>query len=341
MSVTIKDVAKHSGVGIATVSRVLSGTGSVSMEKKDRVMRAVRELNYIPNDNARNLRKNQGSMVLILAKSAENPFFQELIYSLSKILMLQGVGTEVHDVGPYGDEAAAAAAASGRGNLSGIVMLGGSFSYSNDLFTSIRVPCVLVTIKASPDVDSTLYSSIIVDDELEMENATEQLIQLGHKRIGLIYTKSSEDATPHTLRAQGYRRALEKHGIPFDARLVSPPLNPYWSGYEFGFSAMQGLLAANPDITGLVTTSDTIAVGAAKAVLASGRSIPGDLSIIGFDGAECAEYFHPSLDTVSQPVQQIAEHAAAALNQMLSGNGTSHTILKCNLIRRGSSRSLL
>ena len=91
MSVTIKDIAKAAGVSISTVSRVLSASQTVDQEKKERVMKAVRELNYIPNSNARNLRKTRTQTVMILAKTIDNPFFQKIIHNLGKVLMLGGL----------------------------------------------------------------------------------------------------------------------------------------------------------------------------------------------------------------------------------------------------------
>lgn len=338
MSVTIKDIAKAAGVSISTVSRVLTASQTVDQEKKERVMKAVRELNYIPNSNARNLRKTRSQTVMILAKTIENPFFQKIIHNLGKVLMLGGFSVEIRNVAKSDDEIAIAAREAKTSNPCGIILLGGTFGYSDEDFRAIGVPCVLVTIKARESVNPNYYASVIIDDVAEMRKATEYLIGLGHRRIGCIFTKIHEENTPNTLRVKGYMQALEAHGIAVDPQLMAPPLQGNQNGYEFGFNSMVRLMERNPDLTAVVAMSDVLAIGAAKAVVASGRRIPEDISVIGFDGTNEAEYWNPSLDTVVQPVEQFSQKTADALFQMLNEKKTSHTVLQCSLINRGSCR---
>ena len=338
MSVTIKDIAAAAGVSVSTVSRVMTSSQSVDQEKKERVMKAVRELNYVPNNNARNLRKTQSQTVLVLAKSIENPFFRKIIQNLSKILQFRGLSLEIRSVAYSDDEIAVAAREAKNGNPCGIVLMGGSFGYTDDDFRTIGVPCVLVSIKAHQRVNPDFYSSVIIDDKAEMKKATEYLVELGHRRIGCIYSKGEDEVTPNTLRAEGYVQALEEHGIAFDPQLLCSPFQGAQSGYEFAFDAMMRLIERNPDMTAVVAVSDVLAIGAAKAIVASGRRIPEDISVIGFDGTDEAEYYNPSLDTVAQPVEQFAQKVGEALLQMLTMKKTSHTVLDCNLLNRGSCR---
>lgn len=339
MSTTIKDIARAAGVSISTVSRVLTSSQPVDQDKKERVMKAVRELNYVPNNNARNLRKTQSQTVMILVKSIENPFFQKIIHNLEKILMLRGLSVELRNVGKNDDEIALAAREAITNNPRAIILMGGSFGYTNEDFQAIRIPCVLVTIKAHERVDPALYSSVIIDDVAEMKKAVEYLIELGHRRIGCIFTKDNEEQNPNTLRAEGYIQAMKEHGIAYDPQLMGIALHGNQSGYEIAFNTMTRLMEKNPDMTAVVAMSDVLAIGAAKAIIASGRRIPEDISIIGFDGTDEAEYFNPSLDTVAQPVEQFAQKTADAIIKMLTAKKTTHIILECDLINRGSCRS--
>lgn len=337
MNVTIKDIAKLSGVGISTVSRVLNGSGPASVQTKQKVMDAVRELNYIPNTNARNLKLGQSKTILVLAKSIKNSYFQSLIGVIEKLVLLRGYGTEIRNVGALEDEMEFTKAEVRNSNYAGVVICGGTFGYKNEDFESIGVPCVLVTIKAADSVDPELYSSVLIDDKAEMRHATEHLIGLGHRRIGCIYCNVGDTVTPNLLRFEGYKEALQRNGIAFDPNLVSVPININASGYEFGFNMMKTLMDKNPDMTAVVAMADVMAIGAAKAALISGWRIPEDISIIGFDGIEAAEYFHPALDTISQPVHQMANSVVDAMSQMIQNGTTSHIVLKSNLIERGSS----
>ena len=339
MSPTIKDIAKAAGVSISTVSRVLTSSQTVDQEKKERVMKAVRELNYVPNNNARNLRKTQSQTVMILAKTIENPFFQKIIHSLEKLLVLRGYSLEIRNVGKNDDEMELARKEAKNSNPCGIVLMGGTFGYTDEDFRAVGIPCVLVTIKAHDRVNPEFYSSVIVDDVEEMKKATAYLVGLGHRRIGCIYTKNHEEDTPNTLRVRGYVQALKESRIGFDPQLIGAPLEGTQSGYEAGLNTMKRMMERNPDMTAVVAMSDVLAIGAAKAVVASGKRIPEDISIIGFDGTDEAEYWNPSLDTVAQPAEEFAQKTADALMQMITEKKTSHTVLDCNLINRGSCRT--
>ena len=128
---------------------------------------------------------------------------------------------------------------------------------------------------------------------------------------------------------------MEEHGIEYDPTLVTPH-NIVNSGYEFGFHSMKNLLEKNKDMTAVVTMADVMAIGAAKAALMEGLRIPEDMSIIGFDGVEEAEYYNPALDTIMQPAQQMAQQTVDALMEMLRGGQSSHIVLEATLTRRGT-----
>ncbi|ERI92990.1 transcriptional regulator, LacI family [Clostridiales bacterium oral taxon 876 str. F0540] len=338
MGVTIKDVAKLSGVGIATVSRVLNNSGISSNETKEKVMAAVRELNYVPNNNARSLRMVQSKTIALLVKGITNPFFQKMIHTIEQKVFLRGYHLEIRNVNYSDHEMSMAIKEVQDRNLNGVILMGGNFEYTNEDFNRLGVPCVLLTVSAGKDVDENLYSSVIIDDEAESYKATEYLINLGHRRIGCIYSTVGNIVTPNRLRFGGYKKALEANGIPFDPVLVSS-INVSESGYEFGFNMMKNLISRNKDMTAVVTMADTMAIGAAKAAISAGLRIPEDMSIIGFDGIEVAEYYNPSLDTICQPAEQMSLGAIDALFEMLQGGKTSHLVYEASLLKRGSCAS--
>ncbi len=335
MNATIKDIASAAGVGIATVSRVLNNSGTVSNNTREKVMQAVRELNYVPNNTARNLKLGNSKTIVLLAKSIVNPFFQKMIPVIERQVMLRGYHLDLRNVSYSEDEMEIAQREARDRSLGGIMIMGGKFGYSNEDFRRLGIPCVLITIQASEEVDKNLYSSVIIDDAKETKKAVVHLIELGHRRIGCISNTYGNVTTPNSLRFAGYRKALEEHGIPFEWNLVSSQ-NVVDSGYAFGFNMMKNLMAKNRDMTAVVTMADVMAVGAAKAVLTEGLRIPEDISIIGFDGIEELDYYNPALDTIVQPAQQMAQQAVDAMQGMINGSGTSHTVLEGNLLKRGS-----
>ncbi|MDT8718036.1 LacI family DNA-binding transcriptional regulator [Clostridium sp. 19966] len=339
MGVTIKDVARLSGVGIATVSRVLNNSGVTSNETREKVMAAVRELNYVPNNSARSLRMGQSRTIALLVKGITNPFFQKMIHTIEQKVIIRGYHLEIRNVNYSEHEMSMAMKEVQDRNLSGVILMGGNFEYVNEDFTRLGVPCVLLTVSAGKDVDKNLYSSVIIDDEAESYKATEYLINLGHRRIGCIFSTYGNIVTPNRLRFSGYKKALEAYGIPFDQVLVSA-VNVSESGYEFGFNMMKNLINRNKDMTAVVTMADIMAIGAAKAALSAGLRIPEDISIIGFDGIEVAEYYNPSLDTICQPAEQMSLGAIDALFEMLQSKETRHLVYEASLLKRGSCTSI-
>lgn len=341
MGITIKDIAKKSGVGISTVSRVINNTGYVSDEVRHKVTKVIRDYNYIPNSSARNLKANESKNIAILVKGITNPFFHKMIRVIEEKASLRGYSLIIQNVDDHVNELdLAIQEASGR-NLCGVIMMGGDLGYSAQHFRQLGIPCVLLTVSAGDDIPLELYSSVRIDDEKEGYRATEYLISLGHKNIGFIYDPLSDTLTPNQLRFMGYRRALEEHGIPFNPFLVADNTHaPFYSGYITGFNAMKQLHARNPEMTAVFAFADVLALGAIKAVFSMGLKVPDDISIIGFDGIDEGEFYTPSLDTIYQPASEMALSGIEFLFDMLQGGSSHHIVYDSVLAKRGSCRSI-
>lgn len=341
MSINIKDIARLAGVGISTVSRVINNTGSVSEATRKKVMDVVNAYNYIPNNSARNLKIAQSKNIALLVKGITNPFFNKMIRVIEQGVALRGYPLMIQNVDETQHELDIAIQERQDRNLCGVLIMGGSYNYSEEKFRQLSIPCVLITISAGEEVDPSLYSSVRIDDELEGYRATSYLISLGHRRIGFLHRTPSEDVTPNALRYNGYLRALKEHDIPFDPNLVAANLSTEDSGYKVGFQLMKQLYAKNRDMTAVFAFADILAIGAAKAVFSMGLRIPDDISIVGFDGIEMAEYYHPSLDTVYQPATEMALSSIEILFDMMQGGKSQHIVYDSVLLKRGSSRKVL
>lgn len=341
MGVTIKDIAKKSGVGISTVSRVINNTGYVSEEVRQKVMKVVRECNYIPNASARNLKINDSKNIAILVKGITNPFFNKMIRVIEEKAALRGYPLIIQNVDDHVNELDLAIREANSRNLCGVILMGGTFGYSADRFTQLGIPCVLVTVSASEDIPLDLYSSVKIDDEKEGCRATEYLLSLGHKKIGFIYDPPNDRMTPNRLRFMGYRRALEAHGIAFSPSLIAGNTDaPFYSGYLTGFNAMKQLYMRNPDMTAVFAFADVLALGAMKGAFSMGLRVPDDISVVGFDGIDAGEFYHPSLDTIYQPANEMALSAIEYLFDMLQGGPAQHIVYDAVLTKRGSCRYL-
>jgi len=341
MGVNIKDIARLSGVGISTVSRVLNQSGAVSGETVKKVMEIVDKYNYIPNSNARNLKKNNSKNIALLVKGITNPFFNKLIRGIEKEVALRGYPLLIKNVDSMSGELDIAIQEKADRNLCGVIIMGGSYGYSEAKFRQLGIPCVLVTISAGEDVDTSLYSSVRINDEQEAFHVMESLISLGHRRIGFIFRNPYEVSTPNALRYNGYINGLSRYDIPFDPELVAINTTEAESGLHVGFQLMKQLCARNRNMTAVFAFADILAIGAAKAALSMDLKIPDDMTVVGFDGIEMTEYFHPSLDTVYQPAVEMALSSTEILFDMINGGPSRHVVYDSIFLRRGSSKAIV
>lgn len=340
-NINIKDIARLSGVGIATVSRVLNQTGSVSEKTRKKVMDVINEYNYIPNNNARNLKLTQTENIALFVKYMSNPFFSKMIDVIEKEMASRGYPLFIQNVDESYDELDIAISEAIHRNLCGVIIMGGSYSsYTEAKFRQLGVPCVLLTVGSQGKADPCLYSSVTIDDEKEGFKAVQYLIDMGHRKIGFLYKDVGGIITPNILRFQGYVRALEENGIPYEENLVSMNMPVSGAGFRVGFQAMKLLMQRNPQMTAVFAFSDVLAIGAAKAALASGKRIPEDISIVGFDGIEMAEFYNPALDTVYQPATEMALSAVSLLHGMMNGEKSQHEVYESMIMKRGSVKML-
>ncbi len=336
----IKEIAKICGVGVSTVSRVINNSGPVSAATRSKVMQAITEYHFVPNTSAQNLKTSQSRNIALLVKGITSPFFNKIIRVIERQAALRGYPLFIQNVDEISNELDIAIRESKSRNLSGVIILGGYYAYSEEKFRQLGIPCVLITVEAGKDVDPSLYSSVRIDDEKEGFRATEYLIRLGHRRIGFLYNNPAEQTTPNALRYFGYRRALKEYRIPFDPGLVATFSTSGASGFNTGFQLTRQLCLKNRDMTAVFAFADVLAIGAMKAVYSLGLKVPDNISIMGFDGIEMAEYYEPSLDTMYQPASEMALSGIDILFDMIKGRKAQHIVYNCVLLKRGSCREL-
>lgn len=335
MKASIHDVARAAEVSISTVSRVLNETGPFSDETRARVVRAAKALGYVPNASARSLKISQTRNIALLVRNITNPFFAPMLRVIEQQISLRGYPFMVESVEDGQDEMELAIRLAQEKKLCAVMMIGGTYNHTEAQFVQMRdVPTVLITFTAPESVPKGLYSSIIIDDAKEAHKAVSYLASLGHRDICYLAKSPKNPETTGHRRLLGYRRALSEYGIEYDPSLV---LDCEYTASS-GFSAMRRLLGNSRKVTAVFAASDTIATGAAKAILASGLRIPEDVSVIGFDGIEAAEYYHPALDTLVQPALDMARCGVDLLFDKLRGvEGTKHLVFEAALVKRGST----
>lgn len=337
-SITIIDIAKMCGVGVTTVSRAINNHPDISEETKAMIMQVIKENHYVPNNSARNLKRSASKTIAVLIKGITNPFFNRMIQVFEKEIQRKKYSFILQRVDENQDEIEVAIELEKEKRLKGIVFLGGYFSHSKEKLDQLTVPFVLSTIGMTPDYDPHEYSSVSVDDFKESYKMVDYLCNQGHRKIAII-TASMDDVSIGKLRYEGYKQALEDHGLEVNDKLVySMKENIESYSMENGYEVTKELLRSGEEFTALFAVSDSLAVGACKAIFESGKSVPEDYAVAGFDGLDITYYYHPSITTIRQPVEEIAEETITILFDLINKKIThAHKTFPAELLIREST----
>lgn len=331
---TIKEVAQRAGVSTATVSRVVNQSGCVSEELAQRVLKAMRELNYFPNRLARGLKKQKSFTVAYLVPDIDNPIFAKVIRGI------QDVMEEVsYDVFIYNTRFSDDRLLKQLGNLlenhpQGILLSAWHSTKVREAVTLIQeVGLPLVIIHSPRDIPGV--DAILVDDVQGGYEGTKYLLSLGHKHILSLGVQGSVTST---LRGAGYRKAvMEILGYCDDALVV----NASSFSSQDGYRTVSEVLKNGIRPTAIFAHSDSLALGAFEAVHERGLKIPEDISIMGFDGAY-AFCTIPKLTTMVIPNYEMGRKAAEKLLKRIQGTASppSQELLVPTLFPQGSTKSM-
>ncbi len=335
MTITIRDVAKRAGVGVATVSRVINESELVSEATRETVKRAIAELNYVPNHTARRLSLGRtmaiGVMVPFFTRPSaverlrgisdvfEGTSFNLVVYSIESLRRREQYFREV----PRGDR------------VDGVIVI--SMSPSADdvrALTHSSLPVILL------DAEHSSFISMLEDSAHGGALATQHLVGLGHRRIAFIGGPFVDPfnfaRTPSTKRLEGYRQTLTDAGLPIHDAFLGVDPNEMIGTHSITAArelTMRMMRLAEPP-TGIITASDTHAFGVMQAARELGLHVPGDLSVVGYDDIETASYVE--LTTVSQSLYDSGKRSAERMLQLLQGGDRTPTFerLPLDLVQR-------
>lgn len=334
----IRDIARISGVGVSTVSRVLNNHPDVKESTRENVLRVIKESNYVPNNSARILKQNNTKNIGVLVKGVFNPFFSELINVIgNKInenkytMILQQndyvLEHEVENIISFVKEK----------RLQGIICLGGNFiDLDEDSFKNIDVPVVLTSVNTVSPSGRDKYSTVGINNLQSAYDATDYLIKKGHKNIALMIGEEN-DFCISWWRYKGYIKALKDNNIkPNDENLI---IGDYDS--NTAYKVTLDFLKKRKDITAIFAISDIMAMGVAKAIIDSGLTVGKDISIVGFDGMNISRYYNPGITTIKQPMEEMAIKSVEILFDLLKNKSENqHVLLDTELIERESCADL-
>lgn len=331
---TIKDVAKHSGVSVSTVSRVLNNHPDVSKAIRAKVMESIHELHYVPNNSARDLVKAQTDSIGVVVRGVENPFFTSVLRAIEQEVRQEGYTMVLQHITTEEDELTAAAALVRSKRLRGLILLGGCFDYTAEQTASLEVPFVCCTFTNSfGSLNKHSYSSVCIDDYAEAYRAVKHLIDYGHENIAVLLD-STHDRSISELRYRGYCDALAKAGIALDPDLVAETVD-----YDMAaaYKATTQLLEGEKEFTAIFSIADTMAIAAIKALNDKGKKAPEDCSVIAIDGIDMSLYTVPTLTTLIQPRETMGTEAVRILVDVLEGKRKSGHLRLATTLRAGGT----
>jgi LacI family transcriptional regulator len=307
---TIYDVARLAGVSTATVSRALNDTGRIAPATRARIEQAVEQLGYRPNTIARSLVTKSTETLAFLLPDITNPFYAALVSGIQDYALEHGhtmlLCTTQGDAAREEQYLSLLRAKQVDGALvDGLVLPPDRIA----AFVGEGFPLVCL----DRDIESSSVPLVQVDNKLGGLVATDYLVGLGHSRIAHVSgaggLRISED------RAAGYHEGLYEAGIDPDASLVAEGRFTE----EGGHAATRALLESAPDLTAIFAANDLSALGVLSALWASGRRVPDDVSVIGFDDLRLSAYTTPPLTTIRQPAAAIAKVATEILIGLTKG----------------------
>ena len=334
---TIKDIARLSGVGVTTVSRVLNQHPDVSEETRRRVMEVVEENGFQPNNNAKRLKQQAGNSVLILVKGTQNMLFAGLVERLQALLGENDQDASVHYLDEDGDEVGYALRLCRERKPPGILFLGGDLDRFRQGFGAITVPCVLLTNTAQGLGFGNL-SSLTTDDRAAAAQVIGFLAEKGHRHIGVLGGNWACSQISYR-RLLGCRERMEQLGLPFEETQCEPCRYSMADAYE----AARRLLGRCPELTAIFAMSDVMATGAIRAIRDLGRRVPEDVSVVGYDGVPISDYLVPRLATVRQDTQLLAQRGMELLLRSIRRPDSSpvHDVVSFRLIPGESVADLI
>ncbi len=323
---TIVDVAKKCNVSVATVSRVLNGSDKVTQQTKDKVQKAIDELNYCPNMLGRNLRTNKTNMILVMLPTISNNFYSKVVEGINDSGAQHGYNIMLCTTGNNDAKENTYLELMRNNFADGIIHL--SLPPKDEYTISLCEKYAFVQCSEYSDKINAPYVS--VDNEKAAFEATSHLIEMGYKRIALLRGKESSTTK---MRGKGYADALKNAGFNLcDEHILDGNYD-----YELSYKYITNILKSNNPPDAVFAMSDVMAMAAANAAMDTGLLIPEEFGVVGFDNIFFAESFKPGISTISQPRYELGKTAFEMLLEKIEGKKVENKLLEHKLVVRKSS----
>ncbi|NOU94723.1 substrate-binding domain-containing protein [Paenibacillus sp. LMG 31456] len=322
---SIKDVAKLAGVSVATVSRVLNDKGYVGQSTREKVEKAIKELNYKPNEIARSLFKKQSNTIGLIVPDIMNPFFPELARAVEDMATKLGYNVILCNSDENREKEQAYLDVLKQNYVNGIIV--SSNTLTAEQIGELNIPIVSIDREISKGLPT-----IVVENKKGAIIATRFLKNKGCKRIGHI--RGTYGVVNAEERCEGYTDVVAEEPWFRKSYIVNGNYD-----MESSVEATRELLCLHPEIDGIFAANDIMAMGAIKAAYQLGKKVPEELAIIGFDGITISTIMTPELTTIAQPIYEMGELATTILVSLMEQQSIEKTYytLDIELIERKST----
>lgn len=326
---TIQDVAKAAGVSVATVSRVINKSSSVTESTCDAVKDAIKKLDYRPNLLGRNLRRTESRLILTLLPNISNPFYSRIVKGIEDVAQRNGYNVLLCNTDSDAARELVYLELLKNRLADGVIFMAPEIGKKELTEISGSFPVV----QCCEYREGAEVSHVSIDNHFAAEKVAKHLVSLGHEHIAMISCKNNFVSTLR--REEGLRSAIEKMGLKLDDRQVVYGDYSFISGYRMATS----LLSLDKMPTAIFAISDMMAIGALKAAREKGLRVPDDLAVVGFDNISFASMCSPMLTTISQPKYDLGCTAMELLLRKIHGEleEPANIILENELIIREST----
>lgn len=320
MSVTIKDIAKETGLSNATISAYLNGI-PVRKYNHVKIEEAIKRLGYIRNDYARGLKTHRSGTVGVLIPELSNVFSTTIVTELEETLRDKGYGIIVCDCRSDLQRESEALRFLISKMVDGLIVM--PVSTRKEALESVlekNIPMVIIDRMT----DAETVSHVVINNREASAEATERLLDKGCGKIALIV---GDDSVYTALeRKLGYREAMERRGLYDESFVYDGGLS-----VQGGYAATKKILRDHPDVQGIFVANYEMTIGSVIALNEEGKRIGKDVQFMGFDNIEISKAFVPEIATVTQPLEEIGRSAAEKLLDVIDGGSPCNITLKATV----------
>jgi len=329
---TLREVARLAAVSVATASNALNSPGRVSEELRQRVQRAVDQLGYVPHAAAQSLRRSRGKLVALMVPNLRNPFFADLVEAVERLVFERGYSLLLYSSGEDVEAEIRHLNLLRSYRIDGLILApaGRREPSHSATLAALKAPVVLV----DRTLDGFDFDAVQLDNQMAGQLAGKHLVDLGHRRIGVILGSSSVSAGRE--RLLGFKEALVAGGVVFDPGLMREVGLRDSRAYDAAIE-----LLGRPDRpTAIFAGHSLVLLGVMRAMAELGLRCPGDVSVIAVDDFPWAQAMQPPLTIVAQPVPEMAAASVGLLFHRIEGNEAARerrNLLPPRLIVRDST----